>query len=214
MAHQDASRIGENQWLDIPYRRRDSERSISTPSHSVAASSSQRIKPAAPHAPSASTRKRMSTAAGGGPQRTKVRRRPPQFVAGAAVPWMRVPDDMYGPTFDRADATSWESVGRRKMLASAAAHGAPLPKLGCSLCELEPGQTMWPFHYHLGSHEALYILSGSGTMRWGYPDNQVLPRARAAVPPVRAVPRAAEAPGSRLAARRPPARPTRHRWSP
>lgn len=100
-------------------------------------------------------------------------RRPTQFVAEAAVPWMRVPDDMYGPTFDRADALSWESTGRRKMLSSHAADGAPLPKLGCSLCELEPGNTMWPFHYHLGSHEGIYVLSGTGMMRWGYPVSKV-----------------------------------------
>jgi uncharacterized cupin superfamily protein len=94
---------------------------------------------------------------------------------------MRVPDDMYGPTFDRADALSWESTGRRKMLSSHASDGAPLPKLGCSLCELEPGNTMWPFHYHLGSHEAIYILSGSGTMRFGFPESKVQrPRAHLA----------------------------------
>lgn len=103
----------------------------------------------------------------------RVTRRPTHFVAEAAVPWMRVPDDMYGPTFDRADALSWESTGRRKMLSSHAADGAPLPKLGCSLCELEPGNTMWPFHYHLGSHEAIYVLSGNGMMRWGYPVSKV-----------------------------------------
>jgi len=91
---------------------------------------------------------------------------------------MRVPDDMYGPTFDRADALSWESTGRRKTLSSHAADGAPLPKLGCSLCELEPGNTMWPFHYHLGSHEAIYVLSGSGVMRWGYPVSKVARLAR------------------------------------
>ncbi|KAG8466734.1 hypothetical protein KFE25_008113 [Diacronema lutheri] len=102
-------------------------------------------------------------------------RRPTQFVAEATVPWMRVPDDMYGPTFDRADALSWESTGRRKTLSSHAADGAPLPKLGCSLCELEPGNTMWPFHYHLGSHEAIYVLSGSGVMRWGYPVSKMVP---------------------------------------
>jgi mannose-6-phosphate isomerase-like protein (cupin superfamily) len=100
-------------------------------------------------------------------------RRPPQFVNEGTVPWMRVPDDMYGPTFDRADALSWQSTGRRKMLSSHALDGAPLPKLGCSLCELEPGNTMWPFHYHLGSNEAIYILCGSGTMRWGFPESKV-----------------------------------------
>ncbi|KAJ1629825.1 RmlC-like cupin domain-containing protein [Pavlovales sp. CCMP2436] len=116
----------------------------------------------------ASKHTHQHSAASGGKRST---RRPMHFVGEATVPWMRVPDDMYGPTFDRADATSWQSTGRRKMLSSHAADGAPLPKLGCALCELEPGNTMWPFHYHLGSHEAIYVLTGTGTMRWGYPDS-------------------------------------------
>jgi uncharacterized cupin superfamily protein len=39
--------------------------------------------------------------------------------------------------------------------------------LGCSMIELPPGKTAWPFHYHLGNEEALYILEGEATLRLG-----------------------------------------------
>jgi uncharacterized cupin superfamily protein len=38
-------------------------------------------------------------------------------------------------------------------------------KLGCSLCEVEPGKTAWPFHAHLANEEAIYVLSGRATLR-------------------------------------------------
>ena len=57
-----------------------------------------------------------------------------------------------------------ERIGfRRKLLGQAA--GAE--KLGCSLFEVAPGKRAWPFHYHFANEEALYILSGSGTLRLG-----------------------------------------------
>jgi uncharacterized cupin superfamily protein len=52
---------------------------------------------------------------------------------------------------------------KRKQL-GAAAHGR---KLGCSLVELSPGRRSWPLHYHLGNEEAVYVLSGTGTLRLG-----------------------------------------------
>ena len=52
---------------------------------------------------------------------------------------------------------------KRKLLGQAA--GAE--KLGCSLFEVAPGKRAWPFHYHFANEEALYILSGSGTLRLG-----------------------------------------------
>ncbi|MCO8266427.1 cupin domain-containing protein [Haloferax prahovense] len=37
--------------------------------------------------------------------------------------------------------------------------------LGCSLYEVPPGKRPWPTHYHEGNEEALYVLSGTGTLR-------------------------------------------------
>lgn len=52
---------------------------------------------------------------------------------------------------------------RRKLLGQAT--GAE--KLGCSLFEVAPGKRAFPFHYHFANEEALYILSGAGTLRLG-----------------------------------------------
>ncbi|WP_224448062.1 cupin domain-containing protein [Haloprofundus salilacus] len=57
---------------------------------------------------------------------------------------------------DRADTHF-----RRKKLASAAGGEC----LGCSLYELPPGGNSWPYHYHTGNEEAIYVLSGRGTLR-------------------------------------------------
>lgn len=49
----------------------------------------------------------------------------------------------------------------RKQLADAAGG----EKLGCSLYELPPGEQSWPYHYHTANEEAIYVLSGRGTLR-------------------------------------------------
>ena len=38
-------------------------------------------------------------------------------------------------------------------------------KLGCSMYRVPPGKTAFPFHRHFANEEAIYILSGAGTMR-------------------------------------------------
>lgn len=53
---------------------------------------------------------------------------------------------------------------RRKHLSSATA-GDSDPELGCSLYELPPGARSWPYHYHAGNAEAIYVLAGSGRLR-------------------------------------------------
>lgn len=53
------------------------------------------------------------------------------------------------------------TVFRRKQL-GAAADGE---KLGCSLYEVPPGKETWPYHYHAANEEAVYVLSGTGTVR-------------------------------------------------
>jgi uncharacterized cupin superfamily protein len=52
---------------------------------------------------------------------------------------------------------------RRKRLADAAGG----TDLGASLYELPPGGKSWPYHYHTGNEEALYVLAGEGTLRVG-----------------------------------------------
>lgn len=50
---------------------------------------------------------------------------------------------------------------RRKQL-GAATRGQ---QLGCSLYELPSGEESWPYHYHTSNEEAIYVLSGGGTLR-------------------------------------------------
>ncbi|MFB6157808.1 MAG: cupin domain-containing protein [Haloferacaceae archaeon] len=50
---------------------------------------------------------------------------------------------------------------RRKKLATAAGGEA----IGCSLYELPPGSKSWPYHWHAGNEEAVYVLAGTGTLR-------------------------------------------------
>lgn len=72
----------------------------------------------------------------------------PKAIATDAVPWK---EQTFGSRFHF----------RRKAL-SALAGGH---KLGCSLYEVPPGYRAWPFHYHCANEEAIYILSGRGTLR-------------------------------------------------
>lgn len=50
---------------------------------------------------------------------------------------------------------------RRKQLAEAAGG----ERIGCSLYELPPESRSWPYHYHTGNEEAIFVLSGSGALR-------------------------------------------------
>ncbi len=59
---------------------------------------------------------------------------------------------------DRAEG---ETRFRRKQLGEA----VDGDMLGCSLYELPAGHKSWPYHYHTANEEALYVLSGSGTLR-------------------------------------------------
>ena len=54
-----------------------------------------------------------------------------------------------------------ESGLRRKKLA-AAADGEDV---GCSLYELPEGDRSWPYHYHTGNEEALFVLDGTAALR-------------------------------------------------
>lgn len=50
---------------------------------------------------------------------------------------------------------------RRKKLAAAAGG----EEIGASLYELPPGEGSWPYHYHTGNEEAIYVLAGDGQIR-------------------------------------------------
>lgn len=53
---------------------------------------------------------------------------------------------------------------RRKQL-SAAATESDDPDLGCSLYELPPHGASWPYHFHTGNAEAMFVLGGAGQLR-------------------------------------------------
>lgn len=80
----------------------------------------------------------------------------------------------------------WETVPegegtmRRKQLGRA----ADGEDLGASLYELDPGSTSWPLHFHAGNEEAVYVLSGRGTLRRGEaaPDVDLSPGEYVALP--------------------------------
>jgi len=54
-----------------------------------------------------------------------------------------------------------KALFRRKQLGAAAGG----EQLGCSLYELPPGRKSWPYHYHAANEEAIYVLSGTGSIR-------------------------------------------------
>ncbi|MFB6102773.1 MAG: cupin domain-containing protein [Haloplanus sp.] len=64
-------------------------------------------------------------------------------------------------SLDWTDVDHGETGFRRKKLAAAAGG----ERLGCSLYELPPGEKSWPFHYHTGNEEAMYVLAGTGQLR-------------------------------------------------
>ena len=37
-------------------------------------------------------------------------------------------------------------------------------QLGCSLYEIPAGKRSWPYHYHTANEEALFVLTGTGTV--------------------------------------------------
>ncbi len=53
-------------------------------------------------------------------------------------------------------------VTMRRLGAPAGARG-----IGFNWMELQPGKTSFPYHYHTGIEEGLYVLSGTGELRIG-----------------------------------------------
>jgi uncharacterized cupin superfamily protein len=69
-----------------------------------------------------------------------------------------------GDDLDWVEEDRGDTGFRRKQLSEAAA-GDGDPGLGCSLYELPPGKKSWPYHYHEGNAEAMYVLAGEGQVR-------------------------------------------------
>jgi uncharacterized cupin superfamily protein len=73
-----------------------------------------------------------------------------------------------------ADDLDWTTRGegdtemQRKQLGAAAGG----EDIGCSLYRLPAGNKAWPYHYHTRNEEALYVLSGGGSIRL---DGELLP---------------------------------------
>ena len=82
-------------------------------------------------------------------------------------------DDLSWTTPDAADA-GW----RRKQLSEE----TDSEKLGCSLYELPAGQRSWPYHHHTANEEALYVLTGEGTLRLDGETHPLRPGEYAAFP--------------------------------
>jgi uncharacterized cupin superfamily protein len=59
------------------------------------------------------------------------------------------------------------SQGRFGVKARRLAGSAGARQIGCNLIELERGKTAFPYHYHTGIEEGLFILSGAAELRIG-----------------------------------------------
>ena len=80
----------------------------------------------------------------------------------------------------------WESGGngkkfvfQRKWLTS----GTGAQKLGCSIYRVPPGKTAFPFHKHFSNEEAIFVLSGKGSLRLDEDKYDVGPGDFIALPP-------------------------------
>lgn len=60
------------------------------------------------------------------------------------------------------DESQGESFAYRRKALASAANGE---KLGCSLYEVPPGKRPFPYHYHTANEEAIFVLSGNGTLK-------------------------------------------------
>jgi len=96
--------------------------------------------------------------------------RPANIKNEADIPWT-TPNDMKMPLFDRAAAANGGKDFEFKRKGLGRAVGAS--KLGTSLYEVPPGKTAWPRHFHLTNEEAIYVLSGEGTLTLGHPSPAV-----------------------------------------
>lgn len=86
------------------------------------------------------------------------------------IPWKTL-DDPENPLLNNPPMP--QGMGGRFKSLSTASNNRKRATLGCSLCEVEPGSSLYPFHAHATRDEAIYILDGVGTLRWGRKKIQV-----------------------------------------
>jgi uncharacterized cupin superfamily protein len=67
---------------------------------------------------------------------------------------------------DEVDSTEMKK-GRHHSLNRRLGPHAGNAQLGATLTELPPGAISFPFHYHCLNEEAIYVVSGTGTVRIG-----------------------------------------------
>ena len=79
------------------------------------------------------------------------------------MPDRRHPNVVNLEEVDPVDQTKGNFGSRKRRLGAAAGGTA----LGCSHLEVAPGQTAFPFHFHSGFEEALFIIEGQGAARIG-----------------------------------------------
>lgn len=82
------------------------------------------------------------------------------------------------PHVINVDELQWQASSEGERFASARKRlGGEVGgrELGCTVFETPPGKAAFPFHAHGANEEAIYILSGEGTLRLG--DDRVAVRA-------------------------------------
>lgn len=75
---------------------------------------------------------------------------------------------MSGDEVIHTEELPWVEEGAGELFAHRRRHlsrAAGGRSIGCSMYELEPGKTAFPFHYHLGNEEAVFVLEGEATLR-------------------------------------------------
>jgi len=86
------------------------------------------------------------------------------------IPWKTL-DDPENPLLNNPPMP--HGMGGRFKSLSTASNNRKRATLGCSLCEVEPGYALYPFHSHATRDEAIYIIDGVATLRWGRKKIQV-----------------------------------------
>ncbi|MFT5681520.1 MAG: putative cupin superfamily protein [Myxococcota bacterium] len=106
-------------------------------------------------------------------------------VAGRPVPAPR-PVTQTDPRVVHIGDVKYETMSRGSKFSSRSQHlsaATSAEKLGCTLYEVAPGKRAFPFHAHYGIEEALFVLSGKGTLRLGKSRIPVRAGSYAAFPP-------------------------------
>jgi uncharacterized cupin superfamily protein len=102
----------------------------------------------------------------------------PNIINAAQLEWVDTAEANRAASPE--DRDRGRQFGARAKMLAAAAHAS---KLGCTLYELLPGKRSFPFHYHVGNEEAIYILDGEARLRFGDQEFAVRAGDYVAIPP-------------------------------